>query len=868
MRSLKTSNLPLCSNAMPTGLFMSDKYWSLPFAFQKFSLLLLLAGNFLLTWFCLTFTTSRDHIAYLWFPAAFMTVVVFRCGSRHIFLNLLFCFAGILLADELVFGLSLRGFSFALLDVVQALVAGFTLRALLDRDRPFKTLQDLRHFALSAGLIIPLGSGLVAHELVKFSGQTIPNFFLIWVISRITAMLNLGPVLLKAPLPTRGMNISWRWLLRLSAILISTLLASYLLMPYLPWPFTLLMIILLWGAVQLPLLDAFVLFCAHITLVGVLLIAHKIIHPVYDSMNSLLSHWLPLMLALLPSLVMAMVMDAFRREKDRIYESEERFRHALDHMTIGMALKKPRGPWKMINQSFSDLLGYQIEEINLIGFEQLTHPDDRARDRQQADAILHGEATRYTCEKRYLHKKGHIVWVKRTLSLIYDDRQRPLYYLLQVVDLTEIKQSEQANKGLQAQMTLANEAGGISVWELNLTTGQRKWDKTIYRLYGLPEDTLPSENAWMSKLHPDDQMRVKSSIQQAIEKQQPAFVFEYRVMHPLGIKYLRSYANLMTNTQGHEILVGISQDITHDHILQEALHQEKERMLITLSSIGEAVISTDESMNVIYMNPAAERFSGWTQSEAAGKAVSDILHITHGINGSPLDAAHFQQPPQEKVSPHIEQELVLHNRNGILLDIYYSITPLNTMEGEVIGAVIIISDVSESRTLLKSLNYNASHDILTNLPNRASFEQQLRALLKNVAHTEQRHTLAFIDLDKFKAVNDNAGHAAGDALLCELAELMKKTMRSSDFLARLGGDEFGLIMPDTNIVNAQPTIQRIVDAVNEYRFEWKGEIYRVGASSGITRIDRTNNHYEEVVSQADLACYKAKHQGRGQYAIF
>lgn len=847
---------------------MFFKCWSLPFNFQKGYPLLLLAGNFLLTLFCLELTTRHGHIAYLWFPAAFMAVVVFRCQTRHIFLNLAFCFAGILLADQLIFGLSQRGVHFALLDVLQALVAGIALRALLNKEAPFTTLQDLRHFAVSVGLIIPLAGGLVAHELVRFSGQTLPNFFLIWVISKITAMLTLGPVLLMAPLPKRGMKISWRWLLRLSARLIITLLASYLLMPYLPWPFTLLMIILLWSAVKLPLFDAFVLFCAHTTLVGILLIAHKIIHPVYDSMNSLLSHWLPLMLALLPSQIMAMVMDAFRREKNRIYKSEVRFRQALDHMTIGMALKTPGGPWTMINQSFSDLLGYQIDDINQIGFEQLTHPDDRDRDKEQADSIMNGEALSYTCEKRYLHKKGHIVWVRRTLSMIYDTEQRPLYYILQVVDISEIKQSEQANKGLQTQISLANEAGNISVWEWNLTTGQRKWDKATYARYGLSQDAVLSQEAWLKHVHPDDQIKIELTLQQAIEKEESAFVFEFRIMRPHGMQYMRTYGNRMINPEGQVLLIGISQDITHERILNDALHQEKERMLITLTSIGEAVISTDESMNITYMNPAAEKLSGWTQGEAAGKAVSSILHITHGIQGPSLAQENLQRLPEKKISPHFEQDLVLRNRNGGSVDIHYSITPLKTLEGKIIGTVIIITDVSESRNLLKNLNYNASHDMLTGLPNRACFENTLRQTLSELKNSESRHVLVFIDLDKFKFVNDNAGHAAGDALLYELAALMNSKMRNYDFLARLGGDEFGLFMPDTHIDNAKAVVQRLVEAVNTYSFKWKDEIYHVGASAGITQIDTTNCQFEQVLSQADIACYKAKHQGRGQYALF
>ncbi|WP_334610992.1 diguanylate cyclase domain-containing protein, partial [Escherichia coli] len=157
----------------------------------------------------------------------------------------------------------------------------------------------------------------------------------------------------------------------------------------------------------------------------------------------------------------------------------------------------------------------------------------------------------------------------------------------------------------------------------------------------------------------------------------------------------------------------------------------------------------------------------------------------------------------------IEQDVVLHCRSGGSYDVHYSNTPLSTLDGSNIGSVLVIQDVTESRKMLRQLSYSASHDALTHLANRASFEKQLRILLQTVNSTHQRHALVFIDLDRFKAVNDSAGHAAGDALLRELASLMLSMLRSSDVLARLGGDEFGLLLPDCNVESARFIATRI-----------------------------------------------------------
>ncbi|MDU1272795.1 MAG: diguanylate cyclase, partial [Escherichia coli] len=216
----------------------------------------------------------------------------------------------------------------------------------------------------------------------------------------------------------------------------------------------------------------------------------------------------------------------------------------------------------------------------------------------------------------------------------------------------------------------------------------------------------------------------------------------------------------------------------------------------------------------------------------------------------------------------IEQDVVLHCRSGGSYDVHYSITPLSTLDGSNIGSVLVIQDVTESRKMLRQLSYSASHDALTHLANRASFEKQLRMLLQTVNSTHQRHALVFIDLDRFKTVNDSAGHAAGDALLRELASLMLSMLRSSDVLARLGGDEFGLLLPDCNVESARFIATRIISAVNDYHFIWEGRVHRVGASAGITLIDDNNHQAAEVMSQADIACYASKNGGRGRVTVY
>ncbi|HAI05649.1 MAG TPA: diguanylate cyclase, partial [Pantoea sp.] len=227
--------------------------------------------------------------------------------------------------------------------------------------------------------------------------------------------------------------------------------------------------------------------------------------------------------------------------------------------------------------------------------------------------LLSGEIYTYTLEKRYFRKDGEIVWTRLTVSLVRDPAHLPLYLIAQIVDISELKQSEQVNRRLMERITLANEAGGIGVWEWNLLTGEMLWDKRMYALFGLAPHESPSYDLWIHLLHAGDREHAALTVQQAIELRS-AFHMEYRIVNDDGQRWVRTQANRILSKEGRiERMLGICQDITPLRNLNEALFQEKERMAITLDSIGEAVISTDEAMRVAFMNPVAEKMSGWSQ---------------------------------------------------------------------------------------------------------------------------------------------------------------------------------------------------------------------------------------------------------------
>jgi diguanylate cyclase (GGDEF)-like protein len=204
--------------------------------------------------------------------------------------------------------------------------------------------------------------------------------------------------------------------------------------------------------------------------------------------------------------------------------------------------------------------------------------------------------------------------------------------------------------------------------------------------------------------------------------------------------------------------------------------------------------------------------------------------------------------------------MILRN-GGEERSVELTVTPLKGQKSDVVGTVVLIRDVSELRGITRQMSYQASHDALTGLVNRREFERRLEEALA-VAHTQDaRHVLCYLDLDRFKAVNDDCGHMAGDGMLREAAALIKETVRDSDTVGRLGGDEFGLLLVGCPLEKARQIVDDVVRKVNEYRFVWKDKIFNIGVSVGLVEISRESGAPEEVLSAADSACYVAKRQG-------
>ncbi|MFL0340175.1 diguanylate cyclase [Enterobacter ludwigii] len=818
--------------------------------------------TFIFTLFSLELTRFGTLLAPLWFPTAIMMVAFYRHAGKMWPGIALACSFGNILAAWMLFSWSSINPTYTAINVVEAVIGAVLLRKLLPWYNPLQNLNDWIRLSIGSALVPPLVGGVLVYLLVP--GPEPLRNFLVWVLSEAIGALALVPLglLFKPHYLLRHRNP--KLLLETLATMAVTLALSWMAITWLPWPFTCVIVLLMWSAVRLPRMEAFLVFLVTVMMVSLIMTRNPVSMTPQNLLVTLNAPWLPFLMMLLPANIMTMVMYAFRAERKHITESEARFRNAMEYSAIGMALVSIEGQWLQANKALCNFLGYSQTELQALTFQQLTWPEDLNTDLEQLEQLVNGDINTYTLEKRYYTRNGEVVWALLAVSVVRHTDGSPLYFIAQIEDINDLKQTEWVNKRLMERITLANEAGGIGIWEWDLEPDIINWDKRMFELYEIPPHIKPTWQLWHETMLPEDRAHAEKVLRDSLISRLP-FKLEFRIRVKEGVRHIRSLANRVLNKQGEvERLLGINMDMTEVKQLNEALFQEKERLHITLDSIGEAVLCTDIDMNVTFMNPVAEKMSGWLQTEAIGQPVLKVLHITFGEKGPLMENIHSGDMSRSD----IDQDVVLNCRTGGNYDIHYSITPLSTLDGQNIGSVIVIQDVTESRKMLRQLSYSASHDALTHLANRVSFENHLKRLLQTVQETRQRHALVFIDLDRFKAVNDTAGHAAGDALLRELSSLMLTMLRSSDVLARLGGDEFGLLLPDCNIESARYITGRLINTINDYHFMWEGRLHRIGASAGITLIDENNHQASEIMSQADIACYASKNSGRGVVTVY
>lgn len=468
-----------------------------------------------------------------------------------------------------------------------------------------------------------------------------------------------------------------------------------------------------------------------------------------------------------------------------------------------------------------------------------------------------GEATRYT-------KKVLLVFTFSVAAILV-----PIGVLLSRRMLNNAVAFEDALRASEERFKLAVTGSNDGLWDWDIPTHTVYFSPRYKQLLGYADDEMENTlSAVVSLMHPADRDEGLRALEEHLESGE-SYDAEFRLRTRAGdYRWFRMRGQSVRDTVGKAVrMAGSMTDITDRKLAEAQLFAEKERALVTLASIADAVITTDVRGRVEYLNPVAETLTGWRTHEARGLALQTVACLRDETT---------QEIPPDLIARVLREgravkesaKLLLIRQDGGEIAVNESASPIRDRTGAITGVVTVFHDVSQERQYAAKLSYHASHDSLTGLINRREFERRLEAAIKSANDLARCHAVMYLDLDQFKVVNDTCGHAAGDELMRQVSVLLQQLLREGDTLARLGGDEFGVLLENCAEEHALRIADQLRQTIAEFHFVWHNRSFTIGASIGLINLGDGMLTLSEVMRAADAACYMAKEKGRNRVQVY
>jgi diguanylate cyclase (GGDEF)-like protein/PAS domain S-box-containing protein len=405
------------------------------------------------------------------------------------------------------------------------------------------------------------------------------------------------------------------------------------------------------------------------------------------------------------------------------------------------------------------------------------------------------------------------------------------------------------------------------VWSVDLIAGKYMLSKGIEKLYGYPVEAFYENPAfWMSLVHPDDLHLAEN--QDKLQFSGESSVHRYRMIHANGsVRVIRNRITPILDQSNNLVkIVGIFVDITEQERMEQSIRESQEWLSTTLKCIGDGVIATDITGKITFINPIAEKLTAWKQQEVLGIDIRQVLRLVNEETRKEVTNP-VSKVIKEKRIVGLANHTILINKEGEEIPIDDSAAPILNDRGEMTGIVMVFRDVIERKRYEEKIKHYAFHDALTGLPNRRLFNDRLTIALANAKRNNKRLATMFMDLDRFKLINDTLGHEIGDLLLIEVANRLTQSIREGDTMARLGGDEFIILLEDIDVIEVDQTIRRMTDKLSE-KFIINHQTLFTSMSIGTSFYPDDGEDVESLIKHADMAMYYVKRHGKNNHQFF
>ena len=552
------------------------------------------------------------------------------------------------------------------------------------------------------------------------------------------------------------------------------------------------------------------------------------------------------------------------RAEEELKDSNRHLEAILNNIPDIAWLKDSESRLIAVNESFASACG--VSAADLVGKTDLDiWPEEQARSYRVDDREVLRTGKRKIVEERLVDRVGNQRWIETIKTPILNEKNKAIGTTGIARDITQRREMEAALRRSEGRIRAITDALPSRISYIDKDGRYRFNNKAYEEFYGISSDKLYGRHI-RDVIGEENYKKAAPQIAKVLDGQR----VQYEHTHVHGAQtsyhdviYVPDFAD-SGDVKGFYVLV---HDITERKRVEAALLDEKERAQVTLHSIGDGVITTDAEGIVEYLNPIAEALTGWKTDQATGLALGKVFRIINEDS---------REPTLDPVSRCLKDGKIVGLANhSILIDRYgkeYAIqdtaAPIRGRDGALLGAVLVFHDVSETRRMALQLAHDAAHDLLTGLINRREFEKRLQRAVLSARQHGSRHVLGYLDLDQFKLINDTAGHAAGDELLKRVRGLVAGKFRERDTLARLGGDEFGILLDNCGLEEAEAIADVIVATFRNYRFNWEGRSFQIGASIGLVPVTADAENADMLLSEADVACYTAKELGGNQINVY
>jgi diguanylate cyclase (GGDEF)-like protein/PAS domain S-box-containing protein len=408
-------------------------------------------------------------------------------------------------------------------------------------------------------------------------------------------------------------------------------------------------------------------------------------------------------------------------------------------------------------------------------------------------------------------------------------------------------------------LTDAERAGGIGSFELDLETGDAQYSPGLRRILAAPADVPLTRELVLKRVHDEDRELVEDALERTRRDGEP-LRFEVRMWRFDDVeRVVRARGETISPAHGgHAKVVGTLQDVTEEAAARSA----RDLLSYVVQSTGDAIVTKSSDGKITSWNRGAEQLYGYTAQEAIGRSI-DLIEPAHRA-GEQRKILHtvFSGESIE----NFETECV--RKDEQVISVSLTASPVTDSSGRIVSAAIIARDTTERVRYEERLRFLADHDQLTGLFNRRRFDEQLKRELARAGRYADHSAVVSIDIDNFKAINDSAGHAAGDAVLAHVARVLANRSRATDVVARLGGDEFAVLLSEVGVDDARSTAEQLLAEIRKSPAVYGGTPFRVTASIGVAAFESDDATAGEVLVNADLAMYAAKTAGRDRVVVY